>query len=720
MTFDVKSICAALIVIGLATMGVGASILQGDRIKEAANLEWREQGKSEASRITESVLFWISKAEVNLRAIAGQFRGIGDPTLDEFVNLIDKARTWDPDVSFHEVAYAQRFLRKERAAFESAQSKPITVVGNPTKTAPYEYESFVVRLNSQNSGLLRLNADLYTHKAMKKVATTATQIPGHVILGPSYESAEGGRFALIATETDLAGGQGVMAATIDLSEFFATLARDQIPEGLQVRLIERDSDARAETVFIPVIGALAPPANAVASEIIRITSGEAKWDLHWDILPNYRNGPTDNFGTLIQFSGSLLTLILAGILGYLWFQANRFRQLVGDRTAELSRNSMLVQLTMDTIDQGFAVWNSDKRLVVWSKRCFEFWYEPQKILRLGMHMSELLQHLAQKGVFGAGDPKEVAAQEYERIIAAGEKSDEMFTMKGDRSIHVRRFPLENGGHVAVYTDATENERATNKLEQARDDLEARVQARTKELKEAKDAADFANRTKSEFLANMSHELRTPLNSIIGFASAMKQKIAGDTTPKQDEYLTDIDISAKHLLSIINDILDLSKFESGNLQPNRQNVNVEKLFDSVNILLANRLSEKEIQLHFSIDDDLSKLFVDERMIKQILVNLISNAIKFSEAGSDVNVACKQEDGHIALTVQDYGVGIEASDISKALSAFGQVDGALSRTHEGSGLGLPLSKALAEVHHGSLSLASTPGIGTEVTVRFPHIT
>ncbi|MBL4721534.1 MAG: PAS-domain containing protein, partial [Alphaproteobacteria bacterium] len=574
-------------------------------------------------------------------------------------------------------------------------------------------------LNSRNNGLLRLNADLSTHKAMRMVAVTATQIPGDVILGPSYQTKNGGKFALIATETNLAGGEGVMVATIDLGGFFATLIRDAIPAGLNVRLIERDNEAQADTLYKPIIGSLDPPANASLTKIFRITRGQAKWNLHWDIMPHYRNGPADNSGTLVQFGGSALTLIIVAVLGYYWFQTSRFRQMVNERTAELSRNSMLVQLTMDTIDQGFAVWNADRRLVIWSKKCFEFWYEPQKILRLGMPMSALLKHLAINHAFGPGDPDEIVTRELERSAAAGERSNETFTMPGNRQIHVRRFPLENGGHVAVYTDVTENRRATSDLEHIRDGLEERVRDRTEELREAKDAANFANQTKSEFLANMSHELRTPLNAIIGFTNAIQRKIGGETTPKQDEYLEDIETSAKQLLSIINDILDLSKFESKSVQPIRHKVNVQKMFENVKMLMLNRLSRKDIQLEMSINEEISHLYVDERMVKQILVNLISNAVKFSDSGSTVHVMCAQEDGNIAISITDHGIGINEADMAKALTPFGQVDSALTRSRDGSGLGLPLSKALVEVHHGTLTVNSTPGVGTNVTIRFPNI-
>ncbi|MBL4720741.1 MAG: hypothetical protein JKY20_06385, partial [Alphaproteobacteria bacterium] len=133
MNFKVRTVSAILIAAGLATLGVTASVLQGERMKDAAHLEWLEQGKTDARRITDNVLFWISKAEVNLRAVAGQFHGIGDPSHEQFINLIDQARTWDPEVSFHEVAYARRFLRQDRKFYETSLAKPVTVIGEPQK-----------------------------------------------------------------------------------------------------------------------------------------------------------------------------------------------------------------------------------------------------------------------------------------------------------------------------------------------------------------------------------------------------------------------------------------------------------------------------------------------------------------------------------------------------------------------------------------------------------
>ena len=239
------------------------------------------------------------------------------------------------------------------------------------------------------------------------------------------------------------------------------------------------------------------------------------------------------------------------------------------------------------------------------------------------------------------------------------------------------------------------------------------------LRVAKEEAELANRTKSAFLANISHELRTPLNAIIGFSDLMQYELSGAmSNEKHREYIVDIHSAGKHLLGIINEILDLSKVESGNSPLSNSEVDVEAVVTSACSLIAQRAKESDVALEVEMDANLPLLWADERKIKQILANLLSNAVKFTPSAGVVNlrVWCKRESGYV-FQVQDTGIGIALEDMQKALAPFQQIDSELNRKFEGTGLGLPLAKAFIEQHGGSLDLQSRLGFGTTVTVRIP---
>ncbi|MEE8393942.1 MAG: ATP-binding protein, partial [Rhodospirillales bacterium] len=239
------------------------------------------------------------------------------------------------------------------------------------------------------------------------------------------------------------------------------------------------------------------------------------------------------------------------------------------------------------------------------------------------------------------------------------------------------------------------------------------------LKEAKEQSDLANRTKTEFLANMSHELRTPLNSIIGFSEIMAGETFGPLgRPQYQEYARDIKESGAHLLHLINDILDVSRIESDELALSETRIDVAHLIGSCRRLVSGRAQKAGLRIEMEPQDDLPALLADERRLKQILINLLSNAIKFTPEGGTVTIkAGLNSDGRYQFTISDTGIGIAPENIETALSTFGQADGSLARIHEGAGLGLPLSRSLAELHGGELLLESAPGVGTTVTVFFP---
>ncbi len=247
----------------------------------------------------------------------------------------------------------------------------------------------------------------------------------------------------------------------------------------------------------------------------------------------------------------------------------------------------------------------------------------------------------------------------------------------------------------------------------------RLESKNRELIAANEKTEFANRTKSEFLAAMSHELRTPLNAIIGFSEIIKEETFGPVGIVQyRSYAEDINESGQHLLDLINDILDISKVESGAGEIDEEQIEIREVIESVVTMVKGRAQKGDVNLELEVPDHPPALRADNRKLKQILVNLLSNAIKFTDSGGTVTLRiwCRTGSGYV-FQVADTGIGIALDDIPKALAPFQQVDGELSRKYEGTGLGLPLTKSLVELHGGSMDLQSRLGVGTTVTVRFP---
>ena len=239
------------------------------------------------------------------------------------------------------------------------------------------------------------------------------------------------------------------------------------------------------------------------------------------------------------------------------------------------------------------------------------------------------------------------------------------------------------------------------------------------LTQAKEQADFANRSKSEFLANMSHELRTPLNAIIGFSEIIKEQMFGPVGPAQYvEYAKDIYDSGGLLLSLINDILDMSKIEAGKRALAETVIDLESVVQSVVRLVASRAKLGKLKLNIRVPKDLPAMRGEEKALKQIFTNLLTNAIKFTPEGGSVDLTASIDGfGRMCITIKDSGIGMAPEDIPVALAPFGQIESALSRKNQGTGLGLPLTKALVELHGGVLDLQSKIGSGTTVTVVLP---
>ncbi len=309
-------------------------------------------------------------------------------------------------------------------------------------------------------------------------------------------------------------------------------------------------------------------------------------------------------------------------------------------------------------------------------------------------------------------PKDVAdafAAHDRAVVESGQAitQEEEFRLGGKAHTFLTvKFPIKDStGEVvtvgSVGTDITERKLAE------------------KFILEAKEEAELANRATSEFLANMSHELRTPLNANIGFAEVIQNEILGPTgNSKYCDYATDISVSGQHLLELINDILDLSKIESGTVELREENIDVIEVARSSMLLLKARAQSGSVSLEQHLPEALPELRADRRRVKQILVNLLSNAVKFTPPGGRVSIEAwySPDSGHV-FQVTDTGIGMAPQAIPKALAPFQQIDSQLNRKYDGSGLGLPLAKSLVELHRGTLELQSKVGTGTAVTVRFP---
>jgi two-component system cell cycle sensor histidine kinase PleC len=367
-----------------------------------------------------------------------------------------------------------------------------------------------------------------------------------------------------------------------------------------------------------------------------------------------------------------------------------------DRAAESQRQLLEA---IESISEGFALFDAEDRLLLCNSKYREMF--PRTAIAPGLRYEEIL-----RAALASGDTvmpeREHDDWVHRRVAQRIQQSGHAVAQLGDgRWVRASDRRTADGSIVGIRSDITELKR------------------REEALIAAKEAAEIASRSKSEFLANVSHELRTPLNAIIGFTEIMRNEIFGPIgSPQYRSYLGDVLDSARHLLEVINDLLDVAKAEAGRLVLNEAPCDPGQVARAAARLVQERASRGSITVAIEVPDDLPPLRADARKLKQVLLNLLTNAVKFTPPGGLVKVgAARAEDGDLLVTVTDTGIGIAPEDIPIALMPFGQVDSTLSRKYEGTGLGLPLSRALVELHRGTLSIESTVGVGTTVTVRLP---
>ena len=395
------------------------------------------------------------------------------------------------------------------------------------------------------------------------------------------------------------------------------------------------------------------------------------------------------------------------------------------RLAELSqRASENLQAAIESTSESFALWDRDGRLVLFNHRFMEHNGLDHEELRPGMARAEV-DALIRAPVSERRIPHPQEGDQavtYERQIADG------------RWLQINERSTPSGGRISVGADITplkvQEERlivserrlmATNHdlilAQQAAHDKAVALEEINQKFFDAKERAEAANRAKAEFLANVSHELRTPLNAIIGFSEMIQRRTFGALgNSRYEEYIDDIHDSGTFLLNVINDILEMSKIEAGRLVLDREPLDLRPLLEETVQMTAFLAEPKRIGIIEEIAPGI-QLDGDARAVKQILINLLTNAIKFTDEGGKVRIRAKSVSGSVQISIEDNGCGIPAKALKRLGQPFEQVQNQFSKNHSGSGLGLAISRSLAELHGGSLKIRSRVGHGTIVSVRIP---
>lgn len=395
--------------------------------------------------------------------------------------------------------------------------------------------------------------------------------------------------------------------------------------------------------------------------------------------------------------------------------------------AEQSRTADLrLRDAIETISEAFVLWNSNNELVICNSNYQELHGLPTYAVKPGTPY---------KDVMAAAENTQVAPQpvKISQRLNAPEGSYEAQLDDG-RWLQISERRTKDGGFVSVGTDITALKRheeqlidREKKLNVTVDDLtrsRKTLQLQAKQLEELADKfseernrAENANKAKSEFLANISHELRTPLNAIIGFSDIMNKEMFGPIgTSKYSDYCRDIHNSGTYLLNVINDILDMSKIEAGRLSIETEDLSANEVAEDATRIMSTAAREKNIKVTCEVKDAL-QVRADRRALKQILLNLLANAVKFTPENGRVSLSAAKQDGRIRFEIADTGIGISDKDIARLAQPFVQVENQFTKTHQGSGLGLAIARSLIELHGGKLEIKSELGNGTRVSFLLP---
>jgi signal transduction histidine kinase len=393
---------------------------------------------------------------------------------------------------------------------------------------------------------------------------------------------------------------------------------------------------------------------------------------------------------------ALLAVALA-VVAYHWRAAERSAARAAAAQRETEDANARFLRAIEARADGISFWDADDRFVLCNAVYRKQSGAASAVLRPGTPYVEYLRESLRQGEI----PHAVGREEAwlaERLARHRTWAGPIEVYRGGSWLLLHEEKSPDGGTLIGATDVTP------------------LKAREDELRRAKSQAEVASEAKTAFLAVMSHELRTPLNAVIGFAELLHSQIFGPLNERQNGYVDDIQVAGRHLLAVINDILDMSKIESGRYEPDETEFDLGPSIEASLSLVRGRADESQVALR-ALPAPSCRVWADQRAVKQVLVNLLSNAIKFTRPGGLVTVGVRREAGDLLLDVTDTGIGIPKAALELVFEPFQQADTQVTRRYGGTGLGLAISRRLVERHGGMLTLKSEVDVGTVVTVRFP---
>jgi two-component system cell cycle sensor histidine kinase PleC len=375
----------------------------------------------------------------------------------------------------------------------------------------------------------------------------------------------------------------------------------------------------------------------------------------------------------------------------------------------------VLEAAFENAAEAFVLWDRDDQLIVCNKR-FQDFYGVESV-RPGESRDAIF-----KRATTPGQSADNATQPLEMFDSSGNTGTIELQRAGNRWLLVSERRAIDGGKIAVATDITALKAHEDELEASRSLLEVQTSELSqlaKRLESEKLRAEEGSRSKSEFLANVSHELRTPLNAIIGFSDVMRNEMLGPLPPRYAEYATDINRSGQHLLDLINDVLSMARIDSGKIDLEFAPIDPAQLVTDAVKTIKPKADEAGLELRIETPP-LPDVTADKRAIKQVLLHLLSNAIKFNNANGFITIETRAMDGGIAFWIHDTGIGVDDNDIPRIMKPFEKVESAANKNNGGMGLGLAVSNALVELHGGKLVMESELGIGTSVYFTLPTTT